>query len=132
MSDPKIAGIVRDPNGVIIGNAFFNAISAAGDGDMKTLLAAIEEMAEGCEAIPAENALVLVRAAWMAVPPPSMGRPPSNVETRVLRLIDGVAAIEGRPLSQTRSEREIDRCKEEARKAYGPNLEEYHDEVDTE
>ena len=131
MNEPKIAGIYRDPKGVIIRNAFFDAISAAGDGDIEALIAAIEEMAKSGEAIPAENVAVLVRAAWDVDPPRRMGRPVSSVEARVLRLVDGVAAIEGRPLSRVRTEREIERCKKEARDAFGSNLEKYYGEVDT-
>lgn len=132
MTNPKIAGIVRDSTGRTTRNAFFNATSAAKDRDIGTLLLAIAEMAEGGEAIPAENVAVLVRAAWNADPPRTMGRPPRKVETIVLRWLDGVAAIEGRELSQARSEREVERCKSEARSAFGPKLEGYRDEVDTE
>lgn len=90
---------------------------------MDGMFAAVETMADNYEAIPAENVTVLLRAALMAEPPTQMGRRPMGVNDRIVRLCDGIAAIQGKKISRRRSSRDLERCMAEARQAFGANLE---------
>ena len=137
MTTRKIADIVRDTEGRLVRNSFLEAISAAGDGDIQKLLMVIDVMSERGEAIPAENVAVLVRAAWMAKPPRGKGRPPKGIDERACRLVTGVEAIKRNQRGETvdeilenptpgtrgRDKRDLERCMEEARNAFGAKLE---------
>ncbi len=137
MTKYKIASIGHDSDGNIVRNQLFDALSTADDGDIKRMLFTIKGMADRGEAIPAENVAVLVRAAWEAKPPRVKGRPPKGIEEQVLRLCAGVQAIKRNQRGETidtivdnptpgarqRTKRDLERCMEEARNAFGEKLE---------
>ena len=90
-----------------------------GNSDPDEALALLEQLSNLGIAIPAEIALhVAVRCRDLAPRQKEKrkrGRPPRSFGDYLQRLTDGKAAIEGRELSVSRSEREIERCKSEFR-----------------
>lgn len=79
-----------------------------------------EKLSETGVRVSAEVALHVAQRCLETPSPPQQkrprGRPHRSFEDSIARLWDGKAAIEGRPLSKSRSPRDIDRCKAEFRK----------------
>ncbi len=90
-----------------------------GNSDPDEALVLLEQLSDLGVAIPAEIALhVAARCRDLAPRPKNKrkrGRPRRSFGDYLLRLTDGKAAIEGRELHVSRSEREIERCKSEFR-----------------
>lgn len=87
--------------------------------DLSSALWLLDALAERGAKVDAAVALTVALRCLETAPPPRpkrpRGRPPLTFEEQILRIVDGKAAIEGKSLSRTRSQRDIEYCMAEYR-----------------
>ena len=83
-------------------------------------------MSDQGDKVDATVVFALVQRALLQNPPKLKrppGRPPLSPEQCLERIVDGALSIQGKKLARARDRRDLERCRAEAREAFGKNLE---------